>query len=872
MPLNKRNPIWPYLLVLGCLFALSIAAPRGWQRMEHDKGSSNAQNFSDARNLGVASGLETQPSVVRPTTDEDLANPMHLGQTDVELTATKPQSEDAAEKVADQWRFGAGAELTVKPESPLTLGRSPAEPDTHWTTGNDLPPSDPTTGPAMPGAEDRHGGELQGLRGERVPDGDGVQNAALTPSARHEEATLANTIADQIKENGDAGNSEEPSSMPTLALPVGTNSVLTPPTDSGEKPVATTPQIEMPAPKIGEATEGDLPETTVPSTNPGATTEAAPPIETSPQPIASVPFTPSVWPTAEELLARLKLLAEQETCRGWVGQVRVQLDLLDKLSRKQCDRAQEVLTQLRQLMGEAEPLAAKFLDHASATELRRAQYALVRRVDIWEAVASVRRFTTPIANGLDTVDLLNVIERYESTHLPTDAQRLASLRNELQDSVAEYDRELARRIGILYRNANFRVAVSADLLNRMLPPQQPAADKVEEVILGSRVRGNSTTSTSLSVQMVPSPRQWQINLVASGNVDSQTYTTHGPVTLMNHSDANYRVLKQIVVDPSGMRIAPAAAGVNNSSELSGLRTHYDSVPLLRAIVRNYAVSQFDQQCERANREAEQTIATKAAKRVNEQTDPQLASAEQDLRRKFIEPLEKLGLDPAALTMTTTDKRLILRSRLAGKDQLGANTARPEAPSDSLASAQLHESAINNLLEHLDLGGRTFTLPELYKWLADKFGRGDTHVPDDLPQDVQITFAQYNPLVVRCDADRVEVTLNVAEIRQGKRHWRDFEVKALYRPTTRGLSAQLEREGAIELGGTYKGKSEFALRGIFSKVLSREHKLNVMPAAIGQDPRMNGLAVTQCVIEDGWIAVAIGLPSATTRAAEPKVRR
>ena len=32
MALNRRNPIWPYLLVLAALFALSIAAPRGWRR------------------------------------------------------------------------------------------------------------------------------------------------------------------------------------------------------------------------------------------------------------------------------------------------------------------------------------------------------------------------------------------------------------------------------------------------------------------------------------------------------------------------------------------------------------------------------------------------------------------------------------------------------------------------------------------------------------------------------------------------------------------------------------------------------------------------------------------------------------------------
>ncbi|HEY2760821.1 MAG TPA: hypothetical protein VGI75_08760, partial [Pirellulales bacterium] len=31
MTSNQRSPIWPYLLVLGSLFALSLAIPHGWQ-------------------------------------------------------------------------------------------------------------------------------------------------------------------------------------------------------------------------------------------------------------------------------------------------------------------------------------------------------------------------------------------------------------------------------------------------------------------------------------------------------------------------------------------------------------------------------------------------------------------------------------------------------------------------------------------------------------------------------------------------------------------------------------------------------------------------------------------------------------------------
>src|SRR6266404_3933752 len=117
-------------------------------------------------------------------------------------------------------------------------------------------------------------------------------------------------------------------------------------------------------------------------------------------------------------------------------------------------------------------------------------------------------------------------------------------------------------------------------------------------------------------------------------------------------------------------------------------------------------------------------------------------------------MRRLALDPTALTMETTEARLALRSRLAGGDQLGAHTPRPEAPADSLASTQVHESTLNNLLDHLDLAGRTFTLPELHKWLSDKLSRGELKSPDDLPSGVHVTFAAKDPVRVRCDSGRL----------------------------------------------------------------------------------------------------------------------
>ena len=105
---------------------------------------------------------------------------------------------------------------------------------------------------------------------------------------------------------------------------------------------------------------------------------------------------------------------------------------------------------------------------------------------------------------------------------------------------------------------------------------------------------------------------------------------------------------------------------------------------------------------------------------------------------------------------------------------------------------------------------------------------------------------------------VRVTLGIANLRQGGHTWHDFQISTTYVAETDRLHAWLVRQGPIELGGeTYKGQPEVVLRGIFSKLLPRERKIDLVPQFIADSSAMSDLAVNQCVVEDGWIGLAIG---------------
>jgi len=101
-------------------------------------------------------------------------------------------------------------------------------------------------------------------------------------------------------------------------------------------------------------------------------------------------------------------------------------------------------------------------------------------------------------------------------------------------------------------------------------------------------------------------------------------------------------------------------------------------------------------------------------------------------------------------------------------------------------------------------------------------------------------------------------LTIASLRQSPHVWKDFQVRAFYRPSINGRQAELVRDGVVHLLGDQLDTGEqLALRGIFSKTFSNKQGLNVTPEVFLKDPRLAQFGATQFVIDDGWIGLAFG---------------
>jgi hypothetical protein len=459
---------------------------------------------------------------------------------------------------------------------------------------------------------------------------------------------------------------------------------------------------------------------------------------------------------------------------------------------------------------------------------------------------------------IDYERLLDDLERLERTGSEESARSVAQYYQLLRWSPIEPVAKLGEQINAYYRNANVRVAISGELLNRLLPHPETHQEDVNDMLLGGRVFGRSRITTRLRLVLFPDRQRWNLGLEAHGNVDSRTETKRGPAVFHNAGRSRYLARKLLLIDRRGIRTHDAKANAVANHDLTKLETDLDGVPLVNLMVRAIAKQQYDSNSEAARWKTEGLVANRAQNRLDQEVDEQLSQATEKFRQKVLEPLQDLGLEPETVDMQTTDKRLIARYRLAGYRQLGAYTPRPQAPTDSLMSLQIHESTLNNTISRLELAGREIRLRELFREIADKFRRDEYEIPEDIPEDVTLELAKREAIFLSCDHDRIHLTLRIARLASGdRRAWRNIVVRASYGAEVEGLHLRLVRDGYIRLKGRLSFRDQVALRGIFSKVLAQRPDFDLLGSVLVRDKRLHDLRITQFVVRDGWIGLAAG---------------
>jgi hypothetical protein len=585
----------------------------------------------------------------------------------------------------------------------------------------------------------------------------------------------------------------------------------------------------------------------------------------------------ATWAVPTELLLRLENLGDSPHAAIWsleTASVVRQLTTTGQITA--ADRA-ALMTRLNELSSEAVRLADSAPTEALACELRRAHYALERRSAYWSlaqqidpaaglAYVAIRGDTLPnvASQPIDLRTLNSQLETYELTREPELAKAIAEQRYLLAMSTHEPHQELATKLDENYRNANIRLAISADLLERFLPEQEgPVGRSVNDRIAGAKVSGTSSVDQKLKLRLEPNPTSWNVAIDANGVIDSRTTSSSGAVRIRNQGTTTFEASKRITADSRGVSAVPASAKTHHQSRLINIGSTLDGIPLFGNYARQRGREEYRKRHGMASREVERKTASRIERQLDSQTDRLITELDQRIDQAM-EPLREAGVSLDTIEMQTTDERLIARFRLASKDQLAAHTPRVRALSDSEASLQLHESALTNAAKILELDGRRLTAPQLDQLLQDKLPNAQREKRDDLSNQTVFEFAKTGAIEFHFDKGRVEMTIAFVELVHDRRASRDFKIHAYFLPETDGLDAKLVRDGVLGIEGRLRTADRARLHAVFNQILPEDRPLRLLPLD-RNDPRLAGLMITQLLVEEGWLGMSIG-PAAPQRTA------
>ncbi len=823
MKRKKQSPLWPYLGILTCLFVLSVTAPRAWVRLERKASLDQVLQQEVRRPIAAqpvpSSDLEQADDDVESSSLAPVAVPSPL--TSPQIVATPISVET---RRVEQPAAGAVAEPPVPVFAPLPeFAAQAAQPQD--SEPRQRQPIDVANLPNQPPAVPEMPADIDERPASEAESNEAPLSAWPLPRVLLDQL---DALADACPEGAWASEALEgveqlcsPQTTPELAQQIA-------------QKLETLCDQHAQAPRTSVAIESQYIRTRYALSRWVDVWKRAAALEAL-QPADLVHPVP-----ADQLkvcLADVDLLT-RKSGRGAGWREFLQLDALSGAAASPTDE------QLRQ------QLARKVLDRLSSDRLSKSQRKFVTEGPFATLAEQLRSWA---AEPVAARRLLEDLDRYEVSCLPSDAQLVANDLRGLIWSSPSAANQTGEALETHYRNANVRIAVAAQLVNRMVPQPKPIEAPVRDRLLNVPVYGRSTTWTDLSVRLVPDDRRIRLGLEAEGLVDSNTLAVSGPATFHNEGRSTFLVRKLLVLGPQGLAVWPAIAEADNSyNYLVSVETEFDGVPLVGSLVRNIACNQHEERRGEARMEVEQKVALRARRQLDAEVQPQLDKAAEKLQQKQLATIKRLGLELEPVALSTTEERIVARLRLANAQQLGAHTPRPRAPSDSWLSLQLHQTALNNTIEGLGLNGRKFTLPELFTWIAEKLDAPQMAKLDDIPDDVTVTFADRDAVRLRCEEGNVEVTLAFARLTRGNSSWRNFTVRTLYRPESQGLEPRFVRDDTIHLS---LRKIEPGLRAIFSRVLSKNRDLRLLDAKTTSDPRMQDLQISQFVVEDGWIGLA-----------------
>ncbi len=458
--------------------------------------------------------------------------------------------------------------------------------------------------------------------------------------------------------------------------------------------------------------------------------------------------------------------------------------------------------------------------------------------------------------------LAESIERFEQTASRTAATQARQSLKAIQTVSRSQYAQLGEALRPHYLGYNLRVIASEQLLGRYVGQTRVKKKPVRDVILKAQVRGDSTTTATVGIDLLPSQDGARFHMVLNGKTISDTRADKGGASIFTHGEHTFNATKLILFDGDRFTTKPAEVSVDANNTIVNVTAKSSFV---KRIARRKATKLAPQ----TKQIAAEKVAADVAPEFNGEVDKQFKQATTDLAKHVNGPLKELELAPAGRSITSTDTELRVSSQLMGSGELAAGLPNPTIVSKTGLVLHLHESAINNAIDRMELAGKTMTEEDLQAEVEETvstflgrefhFEATDAKSKDDKGP-TTLVFAAADPVRVRI-ADGQLVLIIRAGLKQeaGKDDIPAQVVTVPFALGVQGDNVTLVR-GSVKVSAVSRPKSrakQIVRAGVVRKKLTRglkDRTLDRHMSVSREDADPVKLSVTRVEAVDGWLSV------------------
>ena len=245
-----------------------------------------------------------------------------------------------------------------------------------------------------------------------------------------------------------------------------------------------------------------------------------------------------------------------------------------------------------------------------------------------------------------------------------------------------------------YLGYNVRVVASEKFLGRYVGQTRVEKRPVRDVILDAQVSGTSLTTATVGIDLLSSQDGARFMMVVNGKTITDTRADKRGASIFTHGEHIFNASKLVHFDGDRFTTEPAEVSVDATNTIVDVQAKSS---LVRRIARKKAIKLMP----RSEQIAAEKVAADVGPEFNSEVDKQFKQATIDLAKHINGPLEQYDLSPAGVS-----------SQLMGSGELAAGLPNPSVVSKTGVVVHLHESAINNALDRMELAGKTMTEDDL----------------------------------------------------------------------------------------------------------------------------------------------------------------